>query len=115
MGGAWALPRRCSRPVRATRAAVLSVMLAAVAVSPAALAESRVVSGSLAKQGSYPFVAAILSAGIADPFAAQFCGAAVVASRIVITAAHCVDSHPAIDVLVNTNRPQYGSRDRKHG
>ena len=116
MGGAWASPRQSPLRVRSARAAVVLMLACGVALPhSSALAggvEPRVVNGSLATQAGYPYVAGILTAGVADPFAAQFCGGAVVASRVVITAAHCVDTHPVIDVLVNTDRLESGYGDR---
>ncbi|MCZ7535176.1 MAG: trypsin-like serine protease [Acidimicrobiia bacterium] len=90
-------------------------LLAVAAAGPAdadGSIEHRVVNGSRADSEQYPFLAAVLSSGIADPFAAQFCGGAVVAPSIVITAAHCVEDFPAIDVLINTDRLVAGHGDR---
>ncbi len=118
MGGARHSRRGCSRRRRSPRTAVAAALLAAVSATPAGAAsdtwpiEPRVVNGSLAESDDYPFVAALLSSGVADPFAAQFCGGSVVAPSIVITAAHCVDDLPAIDVLVNTDRLVSGHGDR---
>jgi len=114
MGDTPASPRWRSRSRPSAGATLLSVLLVAAAMSAPAAGDvgSRVVNGSLAKPGRYPFVAAILASATADQFDAQFCGASVVASRTVITAAHCVEDYPSIDVLVNTNRLESGHGDR---
>ncbi len=52
-------------------------------------AAERIIGGSEAVPGAYPWMAAIIRAG-GDTYMDQFCGGALVGSRWVLTAAHCV-------------------------
>jgi secreted trypsin-like serine protease len=63
----------------------------------------RIVGGTEADNGEYPFQVALLRAGVSGSFAAQFCGGTLIAPRVVLTAAHCTVAPQAaggIDVLV---------------
>jgi len=51
--------------------------------------ELRVTAGSPAAAGRYSYICSLRSA--ASPFSDSFCGCAVVAPRVVLTAAHCLD------------------------
>lgn len=89
--------------------------LGAIAASPAGAARSPyIVNGSAASISQWPYVVALLSRNVADPFDAQFCGGDIVAEDRILTAAHCVDHRPAasIDVLVGATRlePGLGTR-----
>ncbi|HYY21330.1 MAG TPA: serine protease [Thermoleophilaceae bacterium] len=90
------------------RLALLSLVpLALLVVVPAAGAstrEPRVVGGTQAPAGAYPFMAALLDHGVASTYLAQFCGGSLIAPRTVLTAEHCVEGQSAasIDVLVGT-------------
>jgi secreted trypsin-like serine protease len=73
----------------------------AVAVAAAAAAEAvavaaeppppelRVTAGSPAAEGRYSYICSLRSSS--SPYSDSFCGCAVVAPRIVLTAAHCLD------------------------
>lgn len=52
--------------------------------------EPRIINGSDAAEGAWPWMAALLSADVADSTEAHFCGAALVGPRHILTAAHCV-------------------------
>ncbi len=78
----------------------------------------RIVLGNAVEANSteYPWMAALLRTGQADPFLAQFCGGSLIDSNTVLTAAHCVDggTNPE-DVQVAlgfTSLSAIGSEDR---
>jgi secreted trypsin-like serine protease len=58
-------------------------------------AEPRIVGGTTASISQYPWQAAVVFSGAGNAHNRQFCGGALVTSRIVLTAAHCVfDTDP---------------------
>ncbi len=102
------------RSERARRPVVVAVVVLAVCgtalTATSGLAGARsagsgptpyVVNGTATTNAQWPYLVGLLHSDIVDPFVAQFCGGAVVASQLVLTAAHCVDSSsPAeIDIL----------------
>lgn len=66
----------------------------------------KIVGGSEAAQGSAPWQASLGVSRIADPARAHFCGGSIIASRWIITAAHCVTrlSPEKVLVVVGSNR-----------
>jgi hypothetical protein len=66
-----------------------------------------IVGGTLAAAGHNPFQVALLDAGSADNWRAQFCGGSLIHERFVVTAAHCSNFITAADqvhVLTGTRR-----------
>ncbi len=53
--------------------------------------QPRIVGGQPASQGEYPFMAALLYSAVSNPSQAQFCGASLIGSQWIMTAAHCVE------------------------
>ncbi|MGW0828085.1 S1 family serine peptidase [Streptomyces sp. NPDC002845] len=50
-----------------------------------------IIGGVAKPNGSYPFMAALLSKGTGNPADRQFCGGSLLDSFVVMTAAHCVE------------------------
>jgi secreted trypsin-like serine protease len=66
---------------------------------------TRIVGGNVAAAGAYPFMVAILAKGYVNNYDAQFCGASLIGSKWVLTAAHCaadIPSASSIWVLLGT-------------
>ena len=113
---------RSLRYRRAVRAAALVLLALGAGVAAAddstarAASEkfTRIVGGEEASPGEWPWQAALLkpSRGGWDDGHYQFCGGSVIASRWVLTAAHCVDSARPQDVrvLVGTHDLEEGGR-----
>ena len=81
--------------------------------------QQRIVGGSLAPDGAYPWTAALLSSS-----GSQFCGGSLIAAKWVVTAAHCSSSAASvrvgsvdrtsggqvIRVIRRINHPQYSTQ-----
>ena len=89
-------------PARVVIAAVASSLALATAASPA----DAIVGGTPAAPDRWPWMAALLDASNRNVPWAQYCGAAVIGRRRVLTAAHCVTGVRArdLDVLVGRTR-----------
>ena len=85
----------------------LTAALAAAALltcaASAGAADVRIVGGTPAAPGAWPFIAALVSHG-ANAYDGQFCGGTVIAPDRVVTAAHCVEGITPGDVDVVTGR-----------
>jgi secreted trypsin-like serine protease len=67
----------------------------------------KVVGGSFAAPGQFPWMAALVSASERRAARGVFCGGAVVAPRVIVTAAHCLEDVPSargVDVVVGRTR-----------
>jgi secreted trypsin-like serine protease len=82
---------------RILRVGLICGLATAAAAEPALAQDSgsaqpRVIGGSAATVAQYPWQAAVVDdPGSGNGFQRQFCGGSLVTSRIVITAAHCVE------------------------
>lgn len=77
--------------------------------------EPRIIGGTTASQGAWPWVAVLLKSSVDNGFSAQFCGGALITPYWVVTAAHCMFDEnnnglqPGdIDVLLGTNQLSAG-------
>ncbi|PIE58122.1 MAG: hypothetical protein CSA33_04205 [Desulfobulbus propionicus] len=52
--------------------------------------QCKIVGGTTAEPGAWPWMAAVLNADESDLFYAQYCGGALIAEKWVLTAAHCM-------------------------
>ncbi len=93
---------------RSAAAALLAVLLLLTAmvqsVAAAPKPDPRIISGEPADFGEYPFMVALLFNREGSDFQNQYCGGSLIASRWVLTAAHCVeflDSADQIEVVVS--------------
>jgi Ca2+-binding RTX toxin-like protein len=79
----------------------LAVVLALV-VPARAETDQRILGGSEAATGDYPFAAALVRHDTENAWHGQFCGGSVIADRWILTAAHCVAGKAAtkVDVVV---------------
>ena len=99
-------PRVPRRGLAATFAAMILVLTAFVhSVGAAPQPTPRIIGGEPADFGEYPFMVALLFEPTAgSDFDKQYCGGSLIASRWVLTAAHCVeflDSPDQIAVAVS--------------
>ena len=98
--------RRSWRATAAVLAATILTLTALVqSVSAAPAGETRIIGGEPTDLGEYPFmVALLLESRGGNDFDKQYCGGSLIASRWVLTAAHCVEfltDPDQISVVVN--------------
>ncbi|MDF1859325.1 MAG: serine protease [Verrucomicrobiales bacterium] len=70
-------------------------LLFSVAFTTSAYSQSKIVGGTNASPGQYPWMAALVNRGNPDVFNSQFCGGALIHESWVVTAAHCVEGESA--------------------
>nr|QGT40991.1 Chy5a [Tomicus yunnanensis] len=71
-------------------------------IGPAPVEEAglRIVGGSVATRGAFPYQAAlIINSG-------SFCGGSIISNQWVLTAAHCVDTASAVQVILGAHNPR---------
>jgi secreted trypsin-like serine protease len=91
------------------RRALLALLPAVLVAVPLSGSSSAVVGGTASAEGAHPFMASLQ-----DGSGFAFCGGSVIASRFVLTAAHCVEDGDAsgLSVVVGTNDIGDGSGTR---
>jgi secreted trypsin-like serine protease len=94
--------RRSRRAAAASLSAVVLLMTLLVqSVAGAPKPEPRIIGGEPADFGEYPFMVALLLEPIeGSDFDKQYCGGSLIASRWVLTAAHCVEFLDSPDQVV---------------
>jgi trypsin len=95
----------------ATMGIVLAAATSSASAAPGDTAEPRVVGGQTTTIEEYPWQAGLLIGTSGSAFSRQFCGGSLLTTRIVITAAHCLDEDPDCDNNVNTTLPDCGVTD----
>ena len=73
--------------------------------------QPKIVGGSPAADGAYPWIVSLGVSWIADPFYAHFCGGTVYSEKWIVTAAHCVVGNSPADIVITagTNVLEPGS------
>lgn len=76
--------------------------------------QQKVVGGSQAPAGAFPWQVSLGVSWIADPFSAHFCGGSVLSEKWIITAAHCAErlSPGQVVITAGTNRLVEGATRR---
>jgi secreted trypsin-like serine protease len=101
------LPRAVVASIAAF-ALLLTALVQSVAAAPDG--DRRIIGGQPADFGEYPFMVALLREDRAGTdFDKQYCGGSLIASRWVLTAAHCVDFISSDDIAVAVSRTNLDS------
>ena len=92
----------------ATLTLVLTGLIQSVAAAPTPT--PRIIGGTPADFGEYPFMVALLFEPIAgNDYQKQYCGGSLIASRWVLTAAHCVEGVSPEELAVAVSRTNLNS------
>jgi len=92
MGGAFSTPEM--------KPSVFAVLLCLLITIPLRAQQPRIVGGSIAPAGNYPWMTAVVYKDTADNFIAQFGGGALIHPRWVLTAAHLTTDLTASEIQV---------------
>ncbi|ERL93372.1 brachyurin [Dendroctonus ponderosae] len=61
---------------------------------------SRIIGGSVAARGAFPYQAALIINGN------SFCGGSIISNQWVLTAAHCVDTATSVQLILGAHNPR---------
>ncbi len=80
----------------------LASALSVVAPVYASSAQTRIIGGTAATEGDWPWIVSVEYASTAstDPYNSHFCGGSLIASNWVLTAAHCAEDQTASGIVV---------------
>lgn len=102
--------RRRPRGARSARSGLLCLIVLAAFAAPATAAPTinvQIVGGTFAAPGQFPFMATLIQASARTAQDGFFCGGSVIAPRVILTAAHCLEGDvppEAVDVVVGRTR-----------
>ncbi|WP_328604336.1 serine protease [Amycolatopsis sp. NBC_00345] len=100
------MPTMSRRPVLAVSAVLFAVTALTSALVGTAVAQPRIIGGNQASLADYPYAAYLV-----DKEGGQYCGAVIVSSSAVATAAHCALAVKATEARVVTGREDKRTND----
>lgn len=90
-----------------SRALLVAALLLVVLAAPAAASagrQVRILGGTTAAPGQFPWMTALVDAGARSAIDGIFCGGTLIAPRVVLTAGHCVEGSKAGDFVAVVGR-----------